>query len=132
VFAVAYGVVGVVLANLAGSFVSTLCAAYFGVHRFKLQFEARPTLKIYLAGFLASLLPLLLLYFMSARYVEVLVIGAGLYLFVYVTLLPLLRVIDERELAALERMTRRIRGLSAAAKPVLRYVRKILSMRFRS
>jgi O-antigen/teichoic acid export membrane protein len=131
-FALAYGVVGVVLANLAGGFVSTSCAAYVGVHRLKVQFEAGPTVKIYFAGFLASLLPLLLLHFIWARYVEVLIIGAVLYLIVYVTLMPLIRIIDEKELAALERMTRRIRGLNVAAKPVLQYMRKILSMRYGS
>jgi len=132
VFALAYGVVGVVLANLVGGIVSTLFAAYVGVHRLKVQFEAGPTAKMYLAGFLASLLPLLLLHFMWTRYAEVLIIGAVLYLIVYVTLMPLIRIIDEKELAALERMTRRIRGLNAAAKPVLQYMRKILSMRYGS
>jgi small-conductance mechanosensitive channel len=127
-FTLAYGVVGVVLASLVGGIVSTLCAAYVGVHRLKVQFEVGPTAKIYFAGFLASLLPLLLLHFMWARYVEVLIIGAALYLIVYVTLMPLIRIIDEKELAALERMTRKIRGLNAAAKPVLQYLRKILSM----
>jgi O-antigen/teichoic acid export membrane protein len=128
----AYGVVGVVLANLAGGIVSTLYAAYIGVHKLKVQFEARPTAKIYLAGFLASLLPLLLLHFMWARYAEVLIIGTVLYLIVYVTLMPLIRIIDEKELAALERMTRRIRGLNAVAKPLLQYMRKVLSMRYGS
>src|SRR5208337_3010695 len=121
VLAQVYGVLGVVLANLAGGIVSTLYAAYVGVHKLKVQFEAIPTAKIYLAGFLASLLPLLLLYFMWNRYAEVFVIGALLYLLVYITLMPLIGIVDERELAALERMTSRIRGLNAAAKPVLQY-----------
>ena len=132
VFALPYGVVGVVLANLVGGIVSTLLAAYVGVHRLKVQFEAGPTIKIYLAAFLASLLPLLLLYFLWARYLEVFVIGAFLYLLVYVALLPLIGIIDDRELATLERMTSNIRGLNIAAKPVLQFMRKILSMRFRS
>lgn len=132
VLAQPYGVVGVVLASLVGGIVSTLYAAYVGVHKLKVQFEARPTAKIYLAGFLASLLPLLLLHFMWARYAEVFVVGAFLYLLVYVTLMPLIGIVDERELAALERMTSKIRGLNAAAKPVLQYMRKILSVRYGS
>jgi len=47
-------------------------------------------------------------------------------------LLPLIGIIDDRELATLERMTSNIRGLNIAAKPVLQFMRKILSMRFRS
>ena len=129
VLANAYGVVGVVLASLAGGIVSTLVAAYIGVRRLKVQFEAGPTVKIYLAGFLAGLLPLLLLHFMWARYVEVLIAGAVLYLIVYVTLVPLIRIVDERELAALERMTSKIRGLKVAAKPVVKYMRRIHSIR---
>jgi small-conductance mechanosensitive channel len=84
---------------------------------------------IFLAGFLASFLPLLLLHFMWAHYVEVLVGGSVLYLFIYITLMPLLRIFDEKELAALERVASKIRGLNVAAKPVLNYMRKILSMR---
>lgn len=129
VLANAYGVVGVVLASLAGGIVSTSVAAYIGVHRLKVQFEVGPTVKIYLAGFLASLLPLLFLHFMWARYVEVLIIGAVLYLIVYVTLMPLINIVDERELAALERMTSKIRGLKVAAKPVIKYIQRIHSIK---
>lgn len=132
IFAQAYSVVGVVLANLAGGIVSTLCAAYIGVTRLKVQFETGSTVKIYLAGFLASLLPLLLLHFIWARYAEVFVLGALLYLIVYVTLTPLLGIIGDRELATLERVTSNIRGLNIAAKPVLQFMRKIHSMRYRS
>lgn len=128
VLAPMYGVVGVVLASLVGGIVSALYAAYVGVHRFKIEFEAGPTLRIYLAGFLASLLPLLLLHFLWEHYIEVLIIGAALYLVVYATLMPLMRVINERELGALEKMTTEIRILNLAAKPVLRYMQKILSL----
>lgn len=128
VLASMYGVVGVVLASLAGGMASALFAAYLGVHRFRAEFEAGPTVRIYLAGFLASLLPLLLLHFLGAHYIEVLIIGAVLYLIVYATLMPLIKIIDKRELAALEKMTGKIRVLNVAAKPVLRYMQKILSL----
>jgi hypothetical protein len=84
-------------------------------------------LRIYLAGFLASLPPLLLLYFLWAHYIEVLIIGAVLYLIVYATLIPLMRIINERELDALEKITGKIRVLNVAAKPLLNYMRKILA-----
>src|SRR5208337_3743900 len=100
----------VVLANLAGGIVSALYAAYIGIRWLKVQFEAWPTAKIYLAGFLASLLPLLLLHFLYNHYLEVFIIGALLYLLIYITLTPLLNIIDDRELAALEKMTTKIRG----------------------
>jgi len=132
VLAQEYGVLGVVLANLVGGIASTSYAAYIGVHKLKVQFEARPTAKIYLAGLLASLLPLLLLHFMWAHYAEVFVIGAFLYLLIYITLMPLIGIVEEKELAALERTTSKIRGLNLAAKPVLQYMRKILFMRHRS
>lgn len=127
-----YGVVGVVLANLGGGVVSALYAAYIGINKLRVHFEAGPTAKIYLAGFLASLLPLLLLHFLWNHYLEVFIIGAILYLLIYVTLTPLIGIIDERELAALERMTTKIRGLNTPAKPVLRYMRKILIMTHRT
>lgn len=120
-----YGVVGVVLANLGGGIVSALFAAYVGISRLKVQFEAWPTAKIYLTGLLASLLPLLLLHFLWNHYLEVFIIGALLYLLIYITLTPLFNIIDDRELAALEKMTTKIRGLNKPAKPVLRYMRKI-------
>lgn len=124
-----YGVVGVVLANLAGGIASTLYAAYIGIHKLNVQFEATPTAKIYLAGFIASLLPLLLLHYMWNHYAEVFIIGALLYLIIYITLTPLIGIIDDRELTALERMTTKIRGLNKPAKPVLQYMRKIYSLR---
>ena len=132
IFAQIDGVTGVVLANLAGGIASTFYAAYIGVHKLKVQFEATPTAKIYLAGLLASLLPLLLLHFMGNRYLEVFLIGVFLYLLVYITLTPLIGIVDERELAALERMTTKIRGLNKPAKPVIQYMRKIHSLRHRT
>jgi O-antigen/teichoic acid export membrane protein len=125
VLAPLYGVVGVVLASLTGGIISALYAAYVGVHRLRIEFEAGPTVRIYLAGFLASLLPLLLLHFLWAYYIEVLIAGAVLYLIVYVTLMPLIGIVDERELGALEKMTGKVRVLNIAAKPILRYMRKI-------
>jgi O-antigen/teichoic acid export membrane protein len=125
VFARPYGVVGVVLANLIGGIASSLYAAYTGMHKLKVHFETGPTAKIYLAGLLASLMPLVLLHFLWNHFLEVFIIGALLYLIIYMTLTPLLDIIDERELAALERMTTKIRGLNTPAKPILKYMRKI-------
>lgn len=123
-----YGVVGVILASLAAGLASTLYAARIGVRRFRVQFEAKPTVKIYFAGLLSSLLPLVLLHFMWAHYVEVLIAGAFFYLAVYVTLMPLIRIVDETELKALDQMTGRIRVLRLVAKPVLGYMQRILSL----
>jgi O-antigen/teichoic acid export membrane protein len=131
IFAQIDGVVGVVLANFAGGIASTLYAAYIGVHKLKVQFEAKPTAKIYLAGFLATLLPLLLLHFIGNHYIEVFLIGAFLYLLIYITITPLIGIVDERELTALEKMTTKIRGLNFFAKPVIQYMQKIHSLTHR-
>jgi len=123
-----YGVVGVILATFIGGLASTSYAAYIGIHELKVNFQVKPVVKIYLAGLLSSLLPLVVLLFMWAHQVEVLVVGTVLFVAFYVTLIPLLRIVDENELAALRRMTAQIRVLNVIAKPVLKYMQKILSL----
>ena len=122
-----YGVVGVVLANLGGGIVSAAYAAYIGINKLKVHFEAGITAKIYLSGVLASLIPLLLVYFMSRHYVIAFIIGVILYLLIYITLIPLTGILNDRDLAAIERLTTRIRGLHTPAKPILWYMRTIIT-----
>jgi O-antigen/teichoic acid export membrane protein len=123
-----YGVVGAILASFIAGLASTSYAAYIGIHELKVNFQVKPVVKTYLAGLLSSLLPLVVLLFMWAHQVEVLVVGTVLFLACYVTLIPLLRIVDEKELTALRRMTAQIRVLNVIAKPVLKYMQKILSL----
>jgi O-antigen/teichoic acid export membrane protein len=123
-----YGVVGAIFASFIAGLASTSYAAYIAIHELQVNFQVKPVVKIYLAGLLSSLIPWVVLLFMWAHQVEVLIVGTVLFLAFYITLIPLLGIVDENELATLRRMTAQIRVLNAIAKPVLKYMQKILSL----
>ena len=122
----AYGVIGAIVALLIAGAGASSYAAYVAVRQLKVEFAFKSTLRICLISVLSSIPPLGLLFFTSLNYVVILILGTIVYLLVFVTLMPLVGVVNQAELKALGRVTGKISLLKLFAKPLFKYQQKIL------
>lgn len=127
-----YGVYGLLISNLAAVLVSTVYAAFMA----KRKFDAAPnwiiTAKIYLASF-ASLAPLFILQsFLQLNILLKVFLGALVFIFLYLTLLPLLRILSRQELINLKRAMGKTKPLALITKPFFFYERILIAFLERS
>lgn len=131
IFASAYDVPGALVASLISNIGGASYAAYVARNKLRVQFNLGPVARIYLAAGLSSIPSLIMLRFMPSNDILTLdiltlIIGAGMYLLIFVTLMPLIRIVNDSELNALASVTGKIPVLKLIVKPLLRYQRKIL------
>lgn len=128
ILAAVYNVVGAIVASLIAGLAAASYSAYIGTRKLKVEFDFKPTLKIYLIGVLSSLPPLILIYFTSLHSVVVLIAGTIAYLFVFITLIPLVGIVSQKELRTLAKVCSGISLLKSVARPLLMYEGRIMMM----
>ncbi|NWG10443.1 oligosaccharide flippase family protein [Candidatus Bathyarchaeota archaeon] len=121
-----YAVYGLMFAYLAGSFVSTAYGAFVAKRRFGAAPDWRVTARIYVAS-LVSLLPLFALQVALPLNIYLRIcVGTFVFVLLYLTLLPVLRIVSSQELTELERAVARTKGLALIGKVFFFYERIIL------
>lgn len=123
----AYSVPGLLVASLLSNVGGAAFEAYVGRTKLRVHFNFKPISKIYFAAGLSILPPLTLLYLLPFNALPVFLVGMIMYLFTFVTLMPIIGIVDINELDALTRVTRKIPLLSLFARPFLSYQRRILT-----
>lgn len=121
-----YGISGALFASLIAATVGTAYAAYIGKYQLKVQFDLKSVARIYADGGLSALPCLLLLYFSVLHGIALLLVGAILYLLIFITLMPLIKIVNQDELRALRRVTAKIPLLNLIAAPMLGYQERII------
>jgi O-antigen/teichoic acid export membrane protein len=127
IFASTYDVQGALVASLISNIGGASYAAYIARKKLNIQFNLGPVTRIYLAAGLASIPSLILLLFTPLNGILTLIIGAGTYLFIFITLMPLVGIVNRGELNALASVTGKIPLLKLIVRPLLWYQRKILA-----
>jgi O-antigen/teichoic acid export membrane protein len=126
IFAQVYGVMGVIVAFLIAGTVASIYAACIAIKRLEIRFDFKQTGRIYMISVLSSLVPLCLLLSTSFSSIVIFIIGTILFLLVYITLMPLVGIVDAKELVVLSNITKNIPLLKALAKPLLANQQRIL------
>ena len=126
VLAIVWGVVGVILASLLSTVVASVYGAVVAVRHLKIKFSFKSSLYIYFISVLSALPPLCLVIFTKLTFVTVLSVGVVMYLCVFATLMPLMKIVNMGELEVLIRITGKLPLLKIFAKPLFNYQRKIL------
>lgn len=121
-----YDVVGVIIASLVSTLAASVYAAVVAMRQLKIKFSFGPTLKIFLISIFSAFPPLALLFFTSLNFVVVLFGGGLLYLFVFITLMPLMRAVNATEIETLDRVTGKLPLVKLVAKPLFSYQHKVL------
>jgi len=123
------GVLGIIMAFLMANTAGTIYGAYKARRKFQIEFDAGLMIKIYSMSAVSGIPPFLLLQStLIPRFFNVIIAGL-LYLLIYMTLMPLTRIVDTSELQTGTRVMQKIRPLAPLAKPVLGYQQKILQVR---
>jgi Mn2+/Fe2+ NRAMP family transporter len=123
-----FGVQGLIAAFLIASTAGTIYATYKARRKFHIEFDTQSLIKTYIVSTM-SIIPALLILIFSPRGTSSLLklaVGASLYVFIYVTLTPLARIVTITELRSASLVIQRIRLLRIFAEPVLRYQKRIL------
>jgi O-antigen/teichoic acid export membrane protein len=115
-----FGVPGMIVAFLIANGLGVSYGSYVAKKKFQITFDNNSTLKIYLVSFL-SCIPAIVLNLTSLPLLVKVAGGAVLTIALYLTLIPITRILYYSELSALREITRKIKGLSFIAKPVLKY-----------
>jgi len=122
-----FGVPGLIFSLLSAHILSTLYGVRAARRKFQIKFDIKSLGKIYVAG-LASALPLLLMLQVSPlpSLLNVMV-GGLLYLFLYITLVPITRIIDVSELETASEIVKKIKLLSLFIKPLIWYEKMLFN-----
>jgi O-antigen/teichoic acid export membrane protein len=128
ILAVSFGVVGVIVAYLIAGLISSLYAARIAVRQLKISFDVKPLVRIYLVALISCFPSLILLFFTHLSSLIVLFFGILSYFAIFITLMPLLHVVNKVELHELDRITGRIPLLKFIGKPLFKYQKKLLML----
>jgi O-antigen/teichoic acid export membrane protein len=129
ILTVTYGVPGVLIASLFSSSVAMLYGSYVARMKLKIGIDARTTAKIYLASAASAIPPLLLMRIVQMPSVVALVACGVLFIFVYMTLIPIAQIMGLFELRTAMQVVRKVRLLGPIARPFLRFQERILQAR---
>ncbi len=129
ILASAYGVLGLIVAFLAASASGTLYALYVARTKFGIEFDTRSVIKIYLISIFSGIPSVALLRLSTLPVLFNLIGGALLYLFIYMTLIPLSGVIRHSELQSAAYILQKVKPLAPITKLLLKYQEKVLAWR---
>jgi O-antigen/teichoic acid export membrane protein len=121
-----YGVLGVIMAVLIANVASTGYGAYVARKNFQIEFDPKVLAKIYIISIASGIFPLLLLQISPMPMLFNVIAGGLLYLFIYITLIPVTRIVNHTELQAVNRITQKIKPLTMLIQPLVKYQQKIL------
>jgi len=122
-----YGVLGMIIAFLVANIAGTALSAYIARSSFKIEFDTKLIAKVYLVAILSGLPSIALLYFLPHSQLFNVVAGGLLYIFVYMTLAPITRIVNSTELQTASRILQKIKPLTPVTTPLLKYLKKISS-----
>ena len=116
-----YGVHGLIVAYLIASTAGTAYGSYKARRKFNAEFSSSSLARIYIISAIAALPPILLTIYFPLQSILTLVIGSLIYLFVYVTLFPIARIITNTEMQNMGAVLRKIRFAGPLVTLFIRY-----------
>ncbi|MCL2172291.1 MAG: oligosaccharide flippase family protein [Candidatus Bathyarchaeota archaeon] len=124
--AVFYDVIGAIVAFVISTLAASIYAAVIAHKQLQLKFNFQINLRIYLISLLSALPPLTLLLFTPLNFILVLIFGGTLYILVFITLMPLFKIVNKPEINALSKIADKIPLINLIAKPLFSYQHKLL------
>ena len=124
-----YGVQGLIIGFIISLLAGTSYGAYTARKKYKISFELRNTAKIYLISALASIIPIVLKNFVNLPNLVNLALGGGIYLFVFITLMPLTNVVSLLELNQIKLAIKNTPVLKQFAPLLIKYQQEIIKLK---
>ena len=123
-----YKVIGLILSLIIANALGTTYGAYIGVKKYRIEFDKRSILKVYLCSMVSTVPAYVFLRLTVLPNLINIAIGGLLYIFTYITLIPLTKAITATELKAIALGVQKIKILAYATKPLIKYQQKILKI----
>jgi O-antigen/teichoic acid export membrane protein len=120
-----YNVPGLIMAILLSASTSTILGVYIAKTRYQTQPNYNNVARIYLVAFASALPALATTHLIPLPSLPKVVLSGLTYLFMYLTLIPIARIIDKPEIEHLIRLTNKIGFLKRLAKPIFAYELKL-------
>lgn len=127
-----YGVLGLIVAHVASNMIGTLYGFSLVRSRFKIRLFSQTLLRIYIVSAVAAFPVLVLLAMSPLWWLLNAIIGAAIYLFIVLTLVPLSRILQASELQKIEALLRKIAILEKMLKPITSYEGKLIRRKTRA
>jgi len=124
-----FGVQGLITSFIISLVAGTFYGAYTARKKYQIEFDLINTAKIYLISALASTFPLFLKNFANFPDLFDLALGSIIYLFIFITLMPLINIVSLSELKKITIALKNTPLLKQLAYPVIKYQQKILKLR---
>jgi stage V sporulation protein B len=123
-----YGVQGLIVAYLIANGSGQIYSSIYARRRYKIKFDTLSLLKIYALAILSSVAPVLILNYSGLSSVLGVVIGGVLYVFTYLTLMPVIKVVSSSELKQISHAVKNIPILTKIAKFIIGYQQKLFNL----
>ena len=116
-----YGVLGLIGAYLIANASGQIYSSFYARRRYKIKFDNLSLLKIYGTAILSSVVPILILTYSGLSSVIGVAVGGVLFVFTYLTLMPIVKVVSTKELNQVSLAIQNIPILAKLGKIVIGY-----------
>ena len=117
----AVGVVGLITSILTSNVMATVYGAYLAKSKYKVEFNYKSLIRIYLLALVSASPAFLCIRFLSFPAIFKVLTASAVYLISYLTILPLAHAITIQELKNIERIIEKIGPLKSIANLILKY-----------
>ena len=121
-----YGVMGLIGAYLIANGVGQTYSSFYARRTYKVKFDHIALLKIYGTAILSSIVPFLIITYSGFSNIVSIAIGGVLFLFTYVTLMPVFKIMTSIELKNASSAIENIPVLTKVAGWIIRYQQKLM------
>lgn len=120
------GVVGLIITILISNIMATVYGAYLAKSKYKVEFNYKSLIRIYLLALVSASPAFLCTKFLSFPLAFKILTASAVYLISYLTILPLGHAITRQELQNIERIIKKLGPLKSIANLILEYEYKIM------
>jgi O-antigen/teichoic acid export membrane protein len=121
-----YSVPGLIIAFLISNAAGAAYGCYIARTKFKIEFAMKSIIRIYSVSLIAGIPVILYLQFAAMPGLLSVIVGGVLYLFAYMTLIPIARIITLSELEKADQILQKIKLLKNIVTPLIKYQKIIL------
>jgi len=122
-----YAVTGLIVALLIASIAATAYGSCKAIRNHKIGFDKKALAKIYLTSITSAIIPLIILQISPMPKPLNFTMGATIYVFTYITLIPIAKIINHAELETVRQILQKIKPLKTPIQPIIKYQEKILN-----
>ncbi|MHA1839743.1 MAG: flippase [Candidatus Ranarchaeia archaeon] len=122
-----YGVIGLIVTNLASNFCGTLYGISVAKSKFKIKMFPKKLLKLYAISAVAVIPVVIFLIISNMWWLWNVILGVAMYIVIWLTLMPFTETLQKSEFQNIEIMLEKIPFLNKMLKPIILYEEKLFN-----